>query len=295
MTYGERAQDAAISIHAPRTGSDPRRSPARRRNAPFQSTLPARGATRARKTRQSSFAPFQSTLPARGATCSSFAFCPTRRISIHAPRTGSDRWSWRRKSIGRYFNPRSPHGERLSGGGKNSPPPQISIHAPRTGSDCRAEDFPRAVAISIHAPRTGSDTETPADYIKRECNFNPRSPHGERPEDYGTKWRCWEFQSTLPARGATRRRGAACVAGNISIHAPRTGSDWSGADGLPAGEGFQSTLPARGATVQKCSRKNISSLFQSTLPARGATIIAYTTVYVKRHFNPRSPHGERRL
>ena len=35
----------------------------------------------------------------------------------------------------------------------------ISIHAPRTGSDARGRDAPtRAVVISIHAPRTGSDS-----------------------------------------------------------------------------------------------------------------------------------------
>ena len=33
-------------------------------------------------------------------------------ISIHAPRTGSDRGTVRNNIICRYFNPRSPHGER---------------------------------------------------------------------------------------------------------------------------------------------------------------------------------------
>ena len=34
-----------------------------------------------------------------------------------------------------------------------------------------------------------------------------------------------EFQSTLPARGATRPRVYILMRGEISIHAPRTGSD----------------------------------------------------------------------
>ena len=56
--------------------------------------------------------------------------------------------------------------------------------------------------ISIHAPRTGSD----ADYIiKRKLML--------------------KFQSTLPARGATRMRHATPRRAAISIHAPRTGSD----------------------------------------------------------------------
>ena len=33
--------------------------------------------------------------------------------------------------------------------------------------------------ISIHAPRTGSDSPAPCAGDSR-CNFNPRSPHGER-------------------------------------------------------------------------------------------------------------------
>ena len=34
-----------------------------------------------------------------------------------------------------------------------------------------------------------------------------------------------EFQSTLPVRGATRVDRGGVVRGEISIHAPRTGSD----------------------------------------------------------------------
>ena len=57
----------------------------------------------------------------------------------------------------------------------------------------------------------------------------------------------------------------------ISIHAPRTGSD---------------------CLSTKCSRPD--SLFQSTLPARGATATSSPTRPISTHFNPRSPHGERR-
>ena len=55
---------------------------------------------------------FQSTLPARGATAVLDTLDHRIKISIHAPRTGSDRAS-------------QPPPE----------PPAISIHAPRTGSD----------------------------------------------------------------------------------------------------------------------------------------------------------------
>ena len=60
-------------------------------------------------------AAFQSTLPARGATGNAFRVFRQGGISIHAPRTGSDR---------------SPSGQLTA-------QLNISIHAPRTGSDER--------------------------------------------------------------------------------------------------------------------------------------------------------------
>ena len=56
---------------------------------------------------------FQSTLPARGATLQRTADCAAVRISIHAPRTGSDKHGLPLDIHAKYFNPRSPHGERL--------------------------------------------------------------------------------------------------------------------------------------------------------------------------------------
>ena len=108
----------------------------------------------------------------------------------------------RRVDEASHFNPRSPHGERRETNGDKGYLARISIHAPRTGSD-RIKPLHRVgVEISIHAPRTGSDRREGGKRGNRE-DFNPRSPHGERPlEVYG-----W------------------CSGGGISIHAPRTGSD----------------------------------------------------------------------
>ena len=80
--------------------------------------------------------------------------------------------------------------------------------------------------ISIHAPRTGCDDPTKKGK-KGNNNFNPRSPHGERHIGLQPRQRiavisihaprtgsdgnrlsdghACEFQSTLPARGATLR------------------------------------------------------------------------------------------
>ena len=86
----QRTPTGAISIHAPRTGSD----------------IPS--ATRAFGTSR-----FQSTLPARGATCWLLRLGMSGDISIHAPRTGSDDTTTGRDNHDHDFNPRSPHGERL--------------------------------------------------------------------------------------------------------------------------------------------------------------------------------------
>ncbi len=56
-------------------------------------------------------------------------------------------------------------------------------------------------------------------------NFNPRSPHGERPGVFPDNPHDILFQSTLPARGATHICLRSFGSAPISIHAPRTGSD----------------------------------------------------------------------
>ena len=103
------------------------------------------------------------------------------------------------------------------------------------------------IEISIHAPRTGSDVFGEEKHATKQ-NFNPRSPHGERPKWTALKGLITEFQSTLPARGATRGRVKNQTPPPISIHAPRTGSDPFPEILLALRLSFQSTLPARGAT-----------------------------------------------
>ena len=56
--------------------------------------------------------------------------------------------------------------------------------------------------ISTHAPRTGSDWES-RDILQVQGDFNPRSPHGERPYGRIKIAAGGVFQPTLPARGAT--------------------------------------------------------------------------------------------
>ena len=132
----------------------------------------------------------------------------------------------------------------------------------------------------------------------KACNFNPRSPCGERRNVCGHNLafdlisihapragsdREYEipipktntFQSTLPVRGATAV--ALCVAktADISIHAPRAGSDNLSSARRSASSDFNPRSPCgeRRAVVLIVQRDEIQ--FQSTLPVRGATAIGY--------------------
>ena len=78
----------------------------------------------------------------------------------------------------------------------------ISIHAPREGRDERNGSLCQLVLISIHAPREGRDAT---------FAFTPGTVD--------------LFQSTRPARGATKQVAHPSDHGSISIHAPREGRD----------------------------------------------------------------------
>ena len=100
---------------------------------------------------------FQSTLPVRGATPELFESPDTQKISIHAPRAGSDNL----QGVFLLFWI------------------VISIHAPRAGSDLSRCPCRWSKCISIHAPRAGSDGGTRRNGYAKP-HFNPRSPCGER-------------------------------------------------------------------------------------------------------------------
>ena len=101
------------------------------------------------------------------------------------------------------FNPRSPHGERLVR-------PRVLQREVLFQSTLPAWGATRAVyplhhvecAISIHAPRMGSDMSSPLVRMP-SSDFNPRSPHGERLHAIVHVDAATQFQSTLPAWGAT--------------------------------------------------------------------------------------------
>src|SRR5690606_11921631 len=108
------------------------------------------------------------------------------RISIHAPRVGSDAYyNGAALMVERFQSTLPAWGatgwSRLGGEGDH-----ISIHAPRVGSDLgQHRRLSMYLLISIHAPRVGSDSMW--------CCARSRPAR---------------FQSTLPASGATYRRAA---------------------------------------------------------------------------------------
>ena len=124
-------------------------------------------------------------------------------ISIHAPRTGSDDNNGDDEPcVHAHFNPRSPHGER--------PKPWLKGMF--------------AIPFQSTLPARGA---TANNGITADAGqyFNPRSPHGERRLILDQNHVQFLFQSTLPARGATAMRKRFMKRCEISIHAPRTGSD----------------------------------------------------------------------
>ena len=141
------------------------------------------------------------------------------------PAWGETRYRCRFWQLAKYFNPLSPHGERLGAGGVAQNNAFISIHSPRMGRDLVYIHYiitafrfqstlpawgetemlmQRHIAeyISIHSPRMGRDPAT----VALTCTFVL-------------------FQSTLPAWGETVYRLRRGARRRISIHSPRMGRD----------------------------------------------------------------------
>ena len=150
-----------------------------------------------------------------------------KAISIHAPRTGSDFLTSFSVKPALDFNPRSPHGERQSASAFQSVQRYFNPRSPH------GERRVFALAISF------------------DCiNFNPRSPHGERRLKAlkGANTNTY-FNPRSPHGERQISEGNECPAHEISIHAPRTGSDHFVCRPFCRHVVFQSTLPARGATI----------------------------------------------
>src|SRR5699024_10255952 len=100
----------------------------------------------------------------------------------------------------------------------------ISIHAPREGSDTSGRDRSLGCNISIHAPREGSDFQA-GGLFPDDVGFLSTLPARGATHYAVSPHIHWQFLSTLPARGATEVVTVANRLTDISIHAPREGSD----------------------------------------------------------------------
>ena len=204
---------------------------------------------------------FQSTLPLRGATQAQFHTLPLRGATMekYYNITGNGN-----------FNPRSPYGERqlhLPGGFGLA---GFQSTLPLRGATYQNIPTKVLTGISIHAPLTGSD----GDLVwpgERTCDFNPRSPYGERllpkRQPVGSKL----ISIHAPLTGSDRGGKMLEHAVHISIHAPLTGSDRRALARPSRHKDFNPRSPY--GERLPLSRLSISQWpFQSTLPLRGATL-----------------------
>ena len=161
----------------------------------------------------------------RSASC---LFGSASSISIHALLAESDGHRTGNAGERLYFNPRSPCGERRDQDLLASGLPVISIHALLAESDgmlLRMISVPRPFQSTLSLRRATSSPS--ASHPGRRCDFNPRSPCGER----------------------LGLDGHPAILQQISIHALLAESDHHG-DGRPNNFlGFQSTLSLRRATM----------------------------------------------
>ena len=258
----------------------------------FQSTLPARGATGLTEVTIGGCG-ISIHAPRTGSdeiprTC---GWWPA--ISIHAPRTGSDCFVAEECRIVNYFNPRSPHGERPPCRGGYRQLRHISIHAPRTGSDCPCHRSQTNLVLHFNprSPHGERPPQSPLESSRRRfqstlpargatnnrsfysfvrTDFNPRSPHGERLSQGVTVCMILPNFNPRSPHGERLTYPHGANKQEISIHAPRTGSDLGARRHGRRPHNFNPRSP-HGERQIRDVNANTFQPFQSTLPARGAT------------------------
>ena len=149
-----------------------------------------------------------------------------RDISIHAPRGGSDSVLILCPPSGYNFNPRSPWGERpLTTANTAGGTAKFQSTLPVGGATRLVSGV--CYACKHFNPRSPWGERLLGNVgIHVKCgHFNPRSPWGERRSTFRSTVDPQSFQSTLPVGGATGVLYDTWNSIDISIHAPRGGSD----------------------------------------------------------------------
>ena len=155
---------------------------------------------------------------------------------------------------------------------------------PARGATNDIASFVGRIGISIHAPRTGSDHFRHALQADQR-HFNPRSPHGERPFFSSNLLEWHTFQSTLPARGATRSAlGITRKQADFNPRSPH-GERPLTVFFPTCGKLFQSTLPARGATniILLCSPLITISIHAPRTGSDPNYIVKFLTIHISIH------------
>ena len=179
---------ADVSIHAPRAGGDRRTDQPCYRLMVFQSTPPARGATEHRVA-DGHRIDVSIHAPRAGGDVAMTADRTVHVVSIHAPRAGGDE-RLRKSTATVWFQSTPPARGATTAPGRCRPNDVVSIHAPARGATiCEHAQRASVCSVSIHAPRAGGDAVSLSD-----GDADPM------------------FQSTPPARGATRRYTADMLA-----------------------------------------------------------------------------------
>ena len=190
---------------------------------------------------------FQPTLPARGATGCSGTSGRRRKISTHAPRTGSDEKAKEIAKSMKIFQPTLPaRGATANCRGLPLPCGKFQPTLPARGATFL---FQRLFAPSAFQPTLPARGATRGSMVEKQD---------------------WLFQPTLPARGATRLDTRSSYRQKISTHAPRTGSDPHRGVGSRHAEMISTHAPRTGSDMCR-SLTATRLIFQPTLPARGAT------------------------
>ena len=147
-----------------------------------------------------------------------------KQISIHAPRVGSDFRPCGDQRLSGDFNPRSPRGERRISRTSARWSTNFNPRSPRGERQATARMSVRSFIFQSTLPAWGATPQV-STRLSASHDFNPRSPRGERPrrsrcskirsnfnprsprgerhtsQDFGIT--DMQFQSTLPAWGAT--------------------------------------------------------------------------------------------
>ena len=169
----------------------------------------------------------------------------------------------------------------------------ISIHAPRMGSDVYHH---KTGSLSCYFnPRSPHGERQRGGMVSGYvCHFNPRSPHGERLKMLR---QCGLLQYFNPRSPHGERRSFLATitkSGNISIHAPRMGSDSVIPSGLSGVNMISIHAPRMGSDSVRICGSVSGPHISIHAPRMGSDCSLGQLHSMLPHFNPRSPHGERR-